>query len=199
MVDNTQGKDSHRVFEGGAILLYLTANYDSDHTISFPYNTPQYWETVEWIIWLQSGIGPMQGQANHFFRYAPEKIEYGINRYQTETKRLYGVLDARLAAQREAGQGLWVVGGKFTIADIACFSWINWAEWAGVTAEPFPAVNEWLKTVNERPGVQKGLNTPSEFGPLRERMLDKKKADEYAKHHSGWIMKGQAADQEKHQ
>ena len=65
----------------------------------------------------------MQGQANHFYRYAPTKIEYGINRYQTETRRLYHVLEDRLAHQEAHSEGLWLVGNKFSIADLACFSW----------------------------------------------------------------------------
>ena len=102
---------------------------------------------------MQSGIGPMQvrpiskrmlahrdadiptqGQANHFYRYASKKIQYGIDRYQTETKRLYRVLNSRLEAQEAAGKGLWVVGGKYTIADLCIFSWVRYfvlpvAEW----------------------------------------------------------------------
>lgn len=70
----------------------------------------------------------MQGQANHFYRYAPEKIQYGIDRYQTETKRLYKVLEDRLQTQEGKDQGLWVVGGKYTIADLCIFSWVYWAE-----------------------------------------------------------------------
>lgn len=82
-----------------------------------------------------------QSQANHFYRYAPVKIEYGIKRYQTETKRLYQVLEDRLVEQSEAGShGPWIVGNKMTIADLACFSWINWAEWAGVDVEEFRLV-----------------------------------------------------------
>lgn len=160
IVDKTSGT-SKRVFEGASIQLYLTAKYDSSHKISFPYDSDEYWEMVEWLVWMQSGkhsrfsepyvnnalpsqhqldtnlrahfssagIGPMQGQANHFYRYAPQKIEYAVNRYQTETKRLYQVLNDRLAAQETSGQGLWIVGSKYTIADICCFSWVNWAEW----------------------------------------------------------------------
>lgn len=89
---------------------------------------------VEWLVWMQSGIGPMQGQgaqrrvvrvrclvadekttANHFYRYAPKKIDYAIQRYQTETKRLYQVLNDRLKSQEAAGQGLWIVGSKYTV------------------------------------------------------------------------------------
>lgn len=81
--------------------------------------------------------------ANHFYRYAPTKIDYAITRYQTESKRLYRVLNDRLAAQDKAGKGLWLVGGKYTIADLCCFSWVNWAEWAGIPKEPFPEVQKW--------------------------------------------------------
>lgn len=103
-------------------MLYLCAKYDTSHSMSFPYDTSEYWEMLEWLVWMQSGIGPIQGQANHFYRYAPEKIEYGIKRYQTETKRLYQVLEDRLGMQEEKGEGLWIVGGRYTIADLACFS-----------------------------------------------------------------------------
>lgn len=81
----------------------------------------------------------MQGQANHFYRYAPTKIDYAIDRYHTETKRLYQVLNDRLQGQ----DGGWLVGGKFSVADLCCFSWVNWAEWAGVPTKTFPAVQKW--------------------------------------------------------
>ncbi|KAI9685872.1 MAG: hypothetical protein M1822_004150 [Bathelium mastoideum] len=196
IVDETSGTPK-RIFEGGAIMLYLTSRYDPDHRISFPYDSEEYWETVEWIVFLQSGIGPMQGQANHFYRYAPTKIEYAINRYQTETKRLYEVLEDRLKAQEAKGQGLWLVGGKFTIADLASFSWVNWAEWAGVELDKFPKLQTWLDNINERPTIQKGVNVPEKF-EMKERMKTKEGEEEYAKHHSNWVMQGQKADQEKH-
>merc|ERR1711868_25705 len=118
LVDHTSGK-SKRVFEGASMQLYLCEKYDKDHKISFPHDSDEYWETVEWLVWMQSGIGPMQGQSNHFTRYAPEKIPYAINRYQTETKRLYQVLNDRLAAERKAnnvpaGEAAYLVGNKFT-------------------------------------------------------------------------------------
>merc|ERR1712098_985794 len=121
--------------------------------------------------WMQSGIGPMQGQANHFFRYAPE------------TKRLYSVLEHRLAQQKSAnhtaagtqastaggdkkkaeGGGPWIVGDKLTIADIACFSWVNWAEWAGVSLDEFPEVRDWAERINARPAIKRGLDVPEPF------------------------------------
>lgn len=103
----------------------------------------------------------MQGQANHFYRYAPEKIEYGIKRYQTETRRLYSVLEERLGEQEKAGKGLWVVGGKYTIGDLACFSWIEWHQWAGIEIESFPNITKWMKTIENRPAVQRGLDIVS--------------------------------------
>ena len=97
LVDRTptaEGKPREkRIFESGAMLLYLCQRHDPKNKLLFPYDSDEYWEVVEWLIWMQSGLGPIQGQLNHFFRYAPEKIEYSINRYQTETKRLYQVLD----------------------------------------------------------------------------------------------------------
>ena len=178
-------------------MLYVTAHYDPKHKISFPYDSSEYWETVEWIVWMQSGIGPMQGQANHFYRYAPTKIEYAIDRYQTETKQLYQVLEDRLEAQETKGQEPWIVGGKFTIADLACFSWVNWAEWAGVGLDGFPKLRIWLDRINERPAIQKGVNVPDRF-EMKEAMKTKEGEEEYAKHHSNWVMQNQKADQEKH-
>ncbi|PNS14626.1 hypothetical protein CAC42_1648 [Sphaceloma murrayae] len=186
-----------RIFEGGAILQYLTTRYDKDHKISFPFDSYEYWETVEWITWMQSGLGPMQGQANHFYRYAPEKIEYAINRYQTETRRLYQVLEDRLAAQEKQGKGLWTVGGKYTIADIASFSWIEWHQWAGISLDKFPNVQKWKAAIEARPATEKGVNIPDKF-ELREAMKTKEGEEDYAKHHSNWVMQGQKADQEKH-
>jgi len=196
IVDHASGTPK-RIFEGAAIQLYLVAKYDSEHKISFPYDSPEYWEVVEWLVWMQSGIGPMQGQANHFYRYAPEKIQYAIDRYQTETKRLYGVLDARLRQQEEAGQGLWIVGNKYTIADIACFSWVEWNAWSGTPITSFKYVQRWLETIEKRPTVETGLNVPEKF-EMREAMKTKEGEEEYAKHHSNWVMQGMKDDSEKH-
>lgn len=80
----------------------------------------------------------MQGQANHFVRYAPEKIDYGIKRYTNETKRLYGVIEKQLSDGRE-----WLAAGQYTIADMANFSWVTMHEWAGMcNIFPTPAAKE---------------------------------------------------------
>ncbi|KAK3666168.1 Glutathione S-transferase 2 [Elasticomyces elasticus] len=196
IVDKSSDKPQ-RVFEGAAIQLYLCAKYDTDHRISFAYDTPEYWEMLSWLTWMQSGIGPMQGQANHFYRYAPTKIDYAITRYQTETKRLYQVLNDRLKTQQDAGARLWLAGGKYTIADLCCFSRVNWAEWAGVETKPFPELQRWLETIQQRPAVQRGVDVPEPF-EMKEKMKTKEGEAEYAKHHSNWVMQGMEEDKAKH-
>jgi glutathione S-transferase len=101
----------------------------------------------------------MQGQANHFYRLAKERIPYPTQRYVGETERLYGILDHRLA-DRE-----YLVGpgkGKYSIADIANFSWVNIAYFAGVDLSKFPNLEKWWKRVYDRPAVRKGVAVPSE-------------------------------------
>ena len=177
LVDRTPGPGDKprekRIFESGAMMLYLCQRYDPDHKLSFPYDSDEYWEVVEWLVWMQSGLGPMQGQANHFYRYAPEKIQYGIDRYQTETKRLYQVLEDRLEQESKSGsKGSWIVGDKMTIADLACWSWINWDVWAGVDVKQFKYLSEWATKINERPAIQRGLDVPEPF-EMKKKMESK--------------------------
>ncbi|KAI4188095.1 MAG: hypothetical protein L6R41_002346 [Letrouitia leprolyta] len=203
IVDRTPTTDGKarekRVFESGALMLYLCQKYDPEHKLNYPYDSDEYWEVVEWLVWMQSGLGPMQGQANHFYRYAPEEIEYGIKRYQTETKRLYQVLEDRLAEQTNATgtDTPWTVGDRMTIADIANFGWINWAEWAGIDVKQFKLLSQWVDRINDRPAVQRGLNVPEPF-TMKEKMKNKDFAEEFAKKHSQWVMKGQEEDHKKH-
>jgi len=117
-------------------------------------------------------------------RYAPEKIDYGIKRYQTETKRLYQVLETRLQAQDAAGAGLWMVGGRYTIADLACFSWVNWAEWAGVDTAPYAGVTRWMAAIQARPATQKGVVIPDGKFEMKEKLKTKEGEREYAEMHS---------------
>jgi len=179
------------VFESGALMLYLVDKYDKDHKISYPQGSDLYWELLCWLFFQNAGVGPMQGQANVFFRYAPEKIEYGINRYQNETRRLYSVLEARLKQN-----GDWLVGDKMTIADIANFGWVNMAFWAGVEIEEFPLLNAWADRINAREAVKRGLDVPTKF-TFKEDYKDKAKAEAQAKKGSELIAKSQQEDAEK--
>ena len=150
------------VFEGSAILGYLARTYDRDHRLSFPVDSDEWAEAESWIGWQHGGLGPMQGQANHFAIFARDKGgPYGAQRYVGETERLYGVLDARLAGPRRyvAGAG---PEGRFSVADIAILGWADGTAWLGIDlASQFPNVAAWLARCRERPGVQKGFQIPT--------------------------------------
>jgi glutathione S-transferase len=160
LVDHDNGKLA--IMEGAAILSYLTRHYDPEHKLSFT-SDPELSECEQWVAWQHGGLGPMQGQANHFYRLAKERIPYPTQRYVGETERLYGVLDHRLK-DRE-----WIVGDKFSIADIANVSWVNISYFSGVQLHEFPNLYKWWERVNARPGVKRGTSVPSEspFGNKR--------------------------------
>lgn len=136
-----------------------------------------------------AGVGPMQGQANHFFRYAPQKIQYGIDRYINETRRLYRVLDTQL----EASSSGYLVGDHISLADLATIGWVIYAGWAGVNIDEFPHLKKWEETMSARPGVKKGGDVPRPL-TIKEKLKDPKYAEEYAKKASQWIMQGQEQD-----
>lgn len=201
IVDHSISSTPQSVFETGAILLYLAARHDPDHKLSFAQDSPDHWDMVQWVMWQQGGLGPMQGQANHFYRYAPTKIPYAIERYHAETRRLYRVLEDRLESQAQehkvaTGRAAYLVGGRFSVADVASFTWVEWAAWAGVDTEGLPRVRAWLDAINQRPAVQRGLDVPEKF-ELREAMKSKEAMDAYEKMHSSWVMKGQDEEQKK--
>lgn len=112
-----------------------------------------------------------QGQANHFFRLAKERIPYPTQRYVGETERLYGILDKALQGKD------YLVGNKYSVADIANFSWVNCAYFAGIDLEQFPNVQKWWARINDRPAVKKGLEIPSSSGVINEAHLKKLKED----------------------
>ncbi|KAI1431425.1 glutathione S-transferase [Xylaria sp. CBS 124048] len=148
-------RDGFAVFEGMAILGYLTRRYDAARKYTFAVGSREYDEAEMWMAWQHGGLGPMQGQANHFVRFAGERIAYAAQRYVGEAERLYGVLDARLAGRA------YVVGDKFSIADISILGWANFALFAGVDVEvAFPRVHAWIERCCERPAVQRGFAIP---------------------------------------
>jgi GSH-dependent disulfide-bond oxidoreductase len=105
---------------------------------------------LEWLMFQMGGIGPMLGQAHHFRLYAPEQIQYAIDRYTNETKRLYGVLDRRLGEHE-------YVAGEYSIADIAIMPWLRYPERQGVDIADYPNVSRWREAIAARPAVQRGL------------------------------------------
>ncbi|KAF4950911.1 hypothetical protein FSARC_13070 [Fusarium sarcochroum] len=145
------------VFEGNAILGYLTRKYDPEHKFSFKIDDDDFTRAESWIGWQHGGVGPMQGQAGHFLSAKPT-MPYGIQRYVGETERLYGVLDKRLSDRD------YVVGpgkGRFTIVDIALIGWVNHLPRSTISYDQFPHVKAWLARLLERPAVKRGLLLPT--------------------------------------
>jgi glutathione S-transferase len=188
IVDHSRG--DFAVFETGAILLYLAQHYDKEHKFSFPLDSNEYSEALQWMFFANAGLGPMQGQANHFYRYAPEKIPYGIKRYHDEVKRLYGVLDSRLANRDYlVGEGR----GKYSIVDINAWTWARGWHWAGIdTIEPFPHFKAWLDRIAERPQVKAGRDVPTPAVDTSK--LSKEEQEKRAAQAREWILKDQSKE-----
>src|SRR5450830_621792 len=135
------------LFESGAILIYLAGK-----TGLFLGNTDrEKFGTLQWLMFQMGGVGPMLGQAHHFRIYAPEKVEYAINRYTNEAKRLYGVIDKQVAKEG------FLAGSEYTIADIATFPWLRSWKNQGVEIEDFPNLKRWFDEIAARPAVQRGV------------------------------------------
>jgi GST-like protein len=139
------------LFESGAILLYLASKTGR----FLPVDIQARWTSVQWLMWQMGGVGPMFGQANHFRRYAKEKIAYAVDRYTNEANRLTSVLDKRLAESP-------YVAGEYSIADIAIFPWMRGADNRGVKLEEYPAVKRWFDEINARPAVQRAVKVLAE-------------------------------------
>jgi GST-like protein len=142
--------DDFAVFESGAILWYLAEKTGQ----LLPQNPKSRNEVLQWLMFQMGGIGPMQGQANVFRNYFPERIPAVTQRYQNETRRLYEVLDARLAGRE-------FLVDDYSIADIANFAWVRSYEWAGVDVTGLDNLSGWLEQIGQRPAVQRGLNVPA--------------------------------------
>jgi GSH-dependent disulfide-bond oxidoreductase len=135
------------VFESGAILLYLAAKSGR----FLPVDVRGRYATLEWLMFQMGSIGPLLGQAHHFRQYAPEKIPYAIDRYTNEAKRLYGVLDTRVAKSR------YVAGNEYTIADMAIFPWLRSWKNQGIDWNDYPHLKGWFDEIDRRPAVQRGV------------------------------------------
>lgn len=154
-----------RVFETGAIMLYLTDHYDKDNTLNYPQGSSEYYEVMSWLMWQMGGLGPMQGQANHFRAMAGVYSEYGIKRYMDETKRLFDVLESRLS------KADWLAGNKYTIADIASYSWVRAAPlFLDIQLDGWPGIDKWVKRIAERSAVQKAQKIPEGTMTVEELM-----------------------------
>jgi len=140
------------VFESGAIMLYLAEKVGDGRLL--PVDPRQRSSVVQWLMFQMGGVGPMQGQANVFFRYFPEKIPAAIERYQHETRRLYEVLDAQLGRSE-------YLAGEYSLADIANYAWVRIHAWAGVELDGLQNLERWAAVLAERPAVQRGCAVPA--------------------------------------
>jgi GST-like protein len=162
-ITDPQGPDGKPVslFESGAILVYLAGKTgrllgDTDR---------RRYEVLQWVMFQMGGVGPMLGQNHHFRQYAPEKLPYAIDRYTNEAKRLYGVIDRRLAASG------WLGGDEYSIADIATWPWLrNWKN-QGIELADYPHLSRWFHAIEERPAVQRGVKV---LADLRKPITDDK-------------------------
>lgn len=141
--------DDFIVFESGAIMLYLAEKAGK----LIPSDPKGRSEVIQWLMFQTGGLGPMQGQANVFYRYFDEQIPVVIERYQNETRRLYSVLDTRLSDNE-------FLAGDYSIADIANWSWARIHNWAGVSIDEFPHLQRWLDNLEARPALIAGANIP---------------------------------------
>ncbi|WP_050477282.1 glutathione binding-like protein [Herbaspirillum rhizosphaerae] len=163
---DTDGPDGKPIsmFESGAILIYIAGK-----TGKFLGTTDrEKFNILQWVMFQMGGLGPMLGQAHHFRIYAPEKIEYAVNRYTNEARRLYGVLDKQLS------KTAYLAGDEYTIADIACFPWTRSWKNQGIELSDFPHVQRWFDAINARPAVQRGVTV---LADKRKALTDDKAKD----------------------
>ncbi|KAG6153434.1 hypothetical protein E4U22_004046 [Claviceps purpurea] len=190
ITDTLPNGEKIRVFESGAILEYLVERYDTDHKMSYPRGSAEHFEVLSWLHWSMGGLGPMQGQANHFKRYAPEKIQYGIDRYTNEARRLYRTMDAHLAKSSHG----YMVGDRVTIADIVSWGWVSAHSWAGVSLQDCPNVEKWLHMLLKRPGFDKGRHVPTPHTYMDDDKMTAEALEERAAKGREWVQKSMAAD-----
>ena len=140
----------YTVFESGAILMYLAEKSGR----FLPQETARRYEVIQWVMFQMGGVGPIFGQVHHFRRAAKETVPYAINRYSTECRRLYGVLNARLEGRE------YLANDEISIADFCTLPWVFRHDWQQVDLAEFPNVKRWYDTLMARPALARGMNLP---------------------------------------
>ena len=171
--------DDFAVFESGAILIYLAEKTGR----LMPSDMKGRSVVIQWLMFQMGGIGPMMGQANVFFRYLPEKIPLAIDRYQGEVRRLFGVLDARLADHE-------YLAGDYSIADIANWAWVRTYRWSGVDTSGFEHLTRWKALLASRPACQRGIEIP----PRLVRPEDGEGAEKFIQEAQKFVRSGGSED-----
>lgn len=143
------------LMQSGAILMYL-----ADKTGKLmPSEGEAYWRVLEWLMFQMGDLGPMLGQTHHFVKYHPDKSEYAKQRYLKENRRLYKVMDTRLATHE-------YLVDEYSIADIAAWPWISRFEWQTMNLDEFPNLKRWYLTIAGRPAVVRGFHVPHKVQEL---------------------------------
>lgn len=145
------------VFESGAIMIYLAEQCGR----FLPTDIKGRSRVIQWLMFQMGGVGPMMGQANVFYRYFPEKLQPAIDRYQNEGRRLFEVLDTRLAENE-------FLAGDYSIADMANWAWVRTHKWSGISVEGLEHLSRWMGDVAARPGIQRGVKVPIDIAELMD-------------------------------
>ncbi len=143
------------LMESGAIMIYL-----AEKTGRFlPSDQKSRAEVMQWLMWQMGGFGPMLGQAHHFLKYNAGKSAYAEERFGTEAKRLYRVLNTQL-------EGRDFISGEYSIADMAIWPWASRYEWQQIDLAEFPNVRSWYQRLLQRDAVQRGYQVPKDMGEI---------------------------------
>ncbi len=146
MVDHEAAGGPLAMFESGAMLLYLAEKSGR----FMPHDMRGRYGVIQWLMFQMGTVGPMLGQAHHFRRYAPEQLQYAIDRYTNEAKRIYNVIDKRVGEAH-------YLAGDYSIADMAVFPWLIPHNMQGQALEDYPHLKRWYDGLMERPAVKRGL------------------------------------------
>lgn len=152
------------IFESGAILQYLGEKTGK----LLPTDLHGKYRVLQWVYWQVGGLGPMAGQAHHFLKYAPQKVEYAMHRFRSETARLYKVMDKQLARHE-------YLAGDYSIADIAAWPWVVRHDWQEQNLDDFPSVKRWFEAVGARPAVKRGVEAGAALQAAAQSMSDEDK------------------------
>jgi GST-like protein len=164
MIDHDVDGAAIRMFESGAILVYLAEKTGQ----LLPSDIRGRFKVLQWLFWQVGGLGPIAGQAHYFLKYAPQKNEEGMTRFRNETARLYAVMDRQLGKEQ-------YLAGEYSIADIAAWPWVFRYDWQGQDLNDFPNVKRWFDAIAERPAVARGAKVGADLVDRSVQMSDEEK------------------------
>ena len=158
------------IFESGAIMIHLAEKSGK----FMPSDVVGRSRVIQWLMFQMGGVGPMMGQANVFFRYFPEKIQPAIDRYQSEGRRLFEVLNTQLGKTE-------YLAGEYSIADMANWAWVRSYRWSGIEIDGLEHLQCWHKAIKVRPAAEKGITVPVDMRLLRDGNENSKETEDFIK------------------